>query len=729
MDAMLRIVHAQLDADLNENAAFLAERMQASDPREAAWTHLRALACLRLGRHALAGEVSREMGLAGAHLGCAADERSWRDRFVPDGAAVRRLLGKLHLANGDVKTAAGFLCAALEADPFMWDAFTDLCDSGVRVRVEKVFRLRSGSGAGSRGAAGAGTGAGAGAKKLARPLAQQPGGLGVVKVRRPAADPGRAREPSKLPVQTARRASSKSPPVADENAAAGAAENAANNWRAGGADAMPARRVRSGLAEIRADAAGAGPGASAGGGGGVGAGAGVIRDEHAGRDGELGAALGSSLPLLPQRRSARLLSQGAPGLAGREASRLVAEVTSAAAAAAAAAPQKRLAQVRVPSRQLDPPRAPLSHATTTTTTAAHAKIVIHAVVETEATRADGAAPSPSTDERLQPVMDLLQRLGAGYYHLSRFEPRPCLDALSSLPVAQQATPWVLSKTGRAQYELMSYREARETFQALRRASPAWLEDVEVYSTVLWHLKEDVALAYLAHELSDAHPLAPQAWCAVGNLMSLQRCRGEAVRCFRRACRLSPRLPHSFSLLGYEYMEMEELADARAAFREALGVDARHYSAWVGLGRVQERLGQADKALEYYLGAEKINAQNAVLLTYIARVFDRTGRRDAALSRIRRGIRLDPPGAVVGLLRMQAAGIFLRCGQAAEALRELRLVEEMAADEPRVHFLMGKAYAMLGLEGRGAALRCFTTALSLAPWSDEIRLAMTELGDE
>lgn len=167
--------------------------------------------------------------------------------------------------------------------------------------------------------------------------------------------------------------------------------------------------------------------------------------------------------------------------------------------------------------------------------------------------------------------------------------------------------------------MMAYKEARTTFQLLRRLAPSWLDDIEVYSTVLWHLKDDVELAFLGHELTDSHYLAPQTWCAMGNSFSLQRCHQEAIKCFRRAGQLQPQLAYSYSLLGHEHFEAEEYGEATTAFRRALQVDQRHYSAWVGLGRAQERLGQGEKALKYYRSGEKVNPNNAALLTYIARV--------------------------------------------------------------------------------------------------------------
>jgi anaphase-promoting complex subunit 3 len=222
-------------------------------------------------------------------------------------------------------------------------------------------------------------------------------------------------------------------------------------------------------------------------------------------------------------------------------------------------------------------------------------------------------------EKLQTLLALLSKLGSAYYHLCQFEPKACIEILGALAPEQQATTWVLSKMGRAQYEMMSYKEAKSTFQLLRRLSSSWLEDLEVYSTVLWHLKDDVELSFLGHELISDHYHSPQTWCAMGNSFSVQRCHQEAIKCFRRAGQLQPQLAYSYSLLGHEHFEAEEYAEATTSFRKALQVDPRHYSAWVGLGRAQERLGQGEKALKYYRSGEKVNPKNAALLTYIARV--------------------------------------------------------------------------------------------------------------
>lgn len=185
MDADRQMLYSLLDNDLNENCLFLADRLHTQYPDDLNWTHLRSLASLRLGLYALAADYSRDAGISGKHLGCsyvfaqtclyqknhaegiAALEQSqpfWdlqrgsgsirffyvnergtylsangifsidkepsQDRFFPNSSAASRLLGKLYKAAGDSKTASMHFVAALEASPFMWDAFTELCDIG-----------------------------------------------------------------------------------------------------------------------------------------------------------------------------------------------------------------------------------------------------------------------------------------------------------------------------------------------------------------------------------------------------------------------------------------------------------------------------------------------------------------------------------------------------------------------------------------------------------------------
>ena len=53
------------------------------------------------------------------------------------------------------------------------------------------------------------------------------------------------------------------------------------------------------------------------------------------------------------------------------------------------------------------------------------------------------------------------------------------------------------------------------------SAPA-MQGLEVYSTVLWHLRKEVDLAHLAQEAVALDRRSPYAWLALGNCFSLQK---------------------------------------------------------------------------------------------------------------------------------------------------------------------------------------------------------------
>lgn len=91
-----------------------------------------------------------------------------------------------------------------------------------------------------------------------------------------------------------------------------------------------------------------------------------------------------------------------------------------------------------------------------------------------------------------------------------------------------------------------------------------------------------------------------------------------------------------------------------------------------------------------------------------------GKHRLALGYLRRGIELGPSEHLASLIRLQTARLLLRLEQPVDALRDLQLVQQLAPDEPHVHFLLGQAYGMCGPAKRGDALRAYTNALSLDP---------------
>ena len=312
-------------------------------------------------------------------------------------------------------------------------------------------------------------------------------------------------------------------------------------------------------------------------------------------------------------------------------------------------------------------------------------------------------------EALQNLLDLFGRIGSAQLSLTNYDCQTAIQIYNSLPSGQRETAYVLAQIGKAYYEQASYADAEKFFVRVRQLAPSRLEDMEVYSTVLWHLKSDIELAYLSHELIEIDRLSPQAWCAVGNSFSLQRDHEQALRCFKRATQLDPCFAYGFTLQGHEYVANEEFEKALDAYRCAIAADSRHYNAWYGLGKVYEKMGQWSIAEQHYRTAAKINPTNAVLICCIGMVLEKLKNPVAALQMYTRACALSPSSA---LSRFKKARCLMSLSRPKEALAELEILRDVAPEEANVWFLMGRLHKML--RQKGLAVRAFTMALNLDP---------------
>lgn len=313
------------------------------------------------------------------------------------------------------------------------------------------------------------------------------------------------------------------------------------------------------------------------------------------------------------------------------------------------------------------------------------------------------------EEALRWLLDMFRKLGEGYFELSRFRCKESLDAYGSLPRTQQDTPWVLAQMGRANFEQAAYADAESYYRKIRAIAPTRFEDMEVYSTILWHLKRETDLSFLAHELIDADWHSPYAWCALGNAWSLVRDHEQALRCFKRATQLNPKFAYAFTLQGHEHVLNEEYDKALSAYRLGMAADKRHYTAYYGIGRVYEKLGSFDKAFTHFAAASSMNPTNAVLLCCIGSVLEKQKKHRLALQYYTKATEIAPRSAGT---RFKRARALMAVGDMQAALAELMILRDLAPDEAMVHFLLGKLYKRLGV--KQLAVRHFTIALNLDP---------------
>ncbi|KAK3332524.1 hypothetical protein B0T19DRAFT_105502 [Cercophora scortea] len=798
--ALLRqTVYYHLDNLAYDNALFFAERLLAHDPRSPESVFLLGLCHLRVGDVRSAYEVTKPSCYRGLHLGCAfvfaqacLELERYKDGIAalekvravwtaksaigkhtsstrtpyPDASAANCLLGKLYRAFDDKKKAILCFEDALRTNPFMWDAFTILCDMGVNVRIPNIFKTtdsfarsfdqeqsptpeacegnvfagpeplqkksvilnqesdpfeqnrsapfldpggnlvyieagendlmskivaaqsRYPAGHGSKQATDGMETPTGGAPAVPEPHASRigyPSEPPQAPTRRTRAaqpvDPGFLEAPPKMSYRLGSKKRERIPdPATDlsESVMKGPTHPTA---------APEKKRTASGHPVQPRPANGEEPRRSAR--------LNVFPRTATSKTNSGAATIGATATREMKKARPPISRIMRPGSSGSSVGRVISGNRKPLEENSMDIDQAEVPRVREPpAMQAPPPKA----------------------VEPE---------SLKIDEALRWILELLKKMATGYLSASQFQCQEALNTFTALPRSHQDTPWVLAQMGRAQYEQANYGEAEKFFRRLRILAPTRLEDMEVYSTILWHLRKETELSFLAHELVDAVWDSPEAWCALGNAWSLASDHEQALRCFRRATQLNPGFAYAYTLQGHEHVENEEYDKALTSYRHAISADRRHYNAYYGIGRVYEKLGNYDKALTHYHAASVIHPTHAVLICCMGSVLQRQKQIAQALSYFAKATELAPKAPDV---RLKKARALLATGQLQAAQKELMILKDLAPDRAQVHFLLGKLSKTL--RDKKSAVRHFTIALSLDPKASlQIKEAIESLEED
>ncbi|KOM56340.1 hypothetical protein LR48_Vigan10g223200 [Vigna angularis] len=307
------------------------------------------------------------------------------------------------------------------------------------------------------------------------------------------------------------------------------------------------------------------------------------------------------------------------------------------------------------------------------------------------------------------ILTLLRVLGEGYRLSCLYRSQDALDTYLKLPQKHYNTGWVLSQVGKAYFELVDYLEADCAFSLARQITPYSLEGMDIHSTVLYHLKEDMKLSYLAQELISTDRLAPQSWCAMGNCYSLQKDHETALRSFQRAVQLNPRFAYAHTLCGHEYVALEDFENGIKSYQSALMVDSRHYKAWYGLGMLYLRQEKLEFSEHHFRMAFQINPRSSVILSYLGTALHALKRSWEALAIMEKAILADKKNP---LPMYQKASILISLEKFDEALDVLEELKEGGPRESSVYALMGNIYRRRNMHER--AMFHYGVALDLKP---------------
>ncbi|XP_010515126.1 PREDICTED: anaphase-promoting complex subunit 8-like [Camelina sativa] len=159
--------------------------------------------------------------------------------------------------------------------------------------------------------------------------------------------------------------------------------------------------------------------------------------------------------------------------------------------------------------------------------------------------------------------------------------------------------YIQAQTAKAQYSLREFDQVEIMFEELLRNDPYRVEDMDLYSNVLYAKEACAALSYLAHKVFLTDKYRPESCCIIGNYYSLKGQHEKAVMYFRRALKLNKKYLSAWTLMGHEYVEMKNTPAAIDAYRRAVDINPSDYRAWYGLGQAYEMMGMPFYALHYF----------------------------------------------------------------------------------------------------------------------------------
>ncbi|KAM2978375.1 hypothetical protein FF2_015196 [Malus domestica] len=181
--------------------------------------------------------------------------------------------------------------------------------------------------------------------------------------------------------------------------------------------------------------------------------------------------------------------------------------------------------------------------------------------------------------------------------------------------------YIQAQIAKAQYNLREFEQVEAIFEELLRNDPYRVEDMDMYSNVLYAKECYSALSYLAHRVFITDKYRPESCCIIGNYYSLKGQHEKAVVYFRRALKLNRNYLSAWTLMGHEYVEMKNTPAAIEAYRHAVDINPCDYRAWYGLGQAYEMMSMPLYALYYFKKSVFLQPNDSRLWIAMAKCYE------------------------------------------------------------------------------------------------------------
>ncbi|XP_006461139.1 hypothetical protein AGABI2DRAFT_221677 [Agaricus bisporus var. bisporus H97] len=234
--------------------------------------------------------------------------------------------------------------------------------------------------------------------------------------------------------------------------------------------------------------------------------------------------------------------------------------------------------------------------------------------------------------------------------------------------------WLMSLRACVLYHLHEFGQAEQQFEKILAQDPYRIDDIDIYSNILYVTDNKLKLSRLAHEFLALDKDRPEICCLVGNHYSLRAEHEKAVKYFRRATQLDRTYLSAWTLMGHEYVEMKNSHAAIEAYRRAVDVNRKDYRAWYGLGQAYELLSMHHYSLYYYRHATALRPYDIRLWQAQGLCYEEIGRRREAIECYKRALIPADPHEIN--INLKLANLYWSLDELPEAVAYHRRVVEV-----------------------------------------------------
>ncbi|KIJ40939.1 hypothetical protein M422DRAFT_60533 [Sphaerobolus stellatus SS14] len=197
--------------------------------------------------------------------------------------------------------------------------------------------------------------------------------------------------------------------------------------------------------------------------------------------------------------------------------------------------------------------------------------------------------------------------------------------------------YLLTQKALVHYHQRDFEAAESVYDEIRSRDPYRIDDIDVFSNILYVMENKTKLSKLAHDFLALDKDRPEVCCIVGNHYSLRAEHEKAVKYFRRAVQLDRTFLSAWTLMGHEYIEMKNSQAAIEAYRRAIEVNKKDYRGWYGLGQAYELLNMHNYALHYYQRGAALRPYDVRMWQAMGMCYQDLGRPHEAISCFKRAL--------------------------------------------------------------------------------------------